>query len=140
MYLLRGAVALTGLLVFSTIASAHDDTVGARYVEEAGVNNTDCLDHDIPCRSIQYALSQTQPGNTVKVAAGIYDVTGLDPESFLFGTTHAAGGYSPADHYHHQDPDENRTILVGVDSKYRQAMGRLGFKWSPHMAAARSGI
>jgi len=130
---------LIGLLLVS-VSSSHDDTVGARYVQEDGANASDCLDHDLPCRSIQYALQLAQPGNTVKVAAGIHDVSGIDPESYLFGATHAAGGYSAADHYHYPNPDANKTILVGVDAKYRQAMGRMGFKWAADMASARSGI
>jgi hypothetical protein len=103
MSILKRALPLAGLLIAS-IGAAHDDTIGARYVEESGVNSTDCLDHDIPCRSIQYALDRAQHGNTLKIAAGIYDVSGIDPERYLFGTVHAQGGYSPSDHYHHQDP------------------------------------
>jgi choice-of-anchor B domain-containing protein len=139
MKLPKCALPLLGLLLVS-VSSSHDDTIGARFVQTDGANATDCLDHDVPCQSIQFALERAQRGDTVKVAAGIYDVSNLVPESFLFGTTHAQGGYSPDDHFHHQDPDENLTILVGIDAKYRQAMGRLGFKWSPDMASARSGI
>jgi choice-of-anchor B domain-containing protein len=128
------------LLLLISVSASHDDTVGARYVQEDGADASDCLDHHAPCRNFQYALNLAQPGNTVKVAAGIYDVTGIDPESYLFGTIHAAGGYSPEAHFHAQDPDAYKTILVGVDPKYRQAMGRLGFKWSADMASARSGI
>jgi choice-of-anchor B domain-containing protein len=135
----KRALPLLGLLLIS-IAFSHDDTIGARYVTQDGNNVGDCLDHHETCQSIQYALVQTQHGNTVKVAAGIYDVSNLDPERFLFGTIHAAGGYTPDDHWHYQDPDANKTILVGVDPKYRQAMGRMGFKWAADMGSARSGI
>jgi choice-of-anchor B domain-containing protein len=128
------------LLLLISVSASHDDTVGARYVQQDGTNASECLDHHTPCQNIQYALNLAQPGNTVKVAAGIYDVTGIDPESYLFGTIHAAGGYSPAERFHVRDPDVYKTILVGVDPKYRQAMGRLGFKWSADMASARSGI
>ena len=73
------------LLCVAPFSFAHDDTVGARFVQTDGANATDCLDHDVPCQSIQFALSQADSGNTVKAAAGIYDMTGVDPESFLFG-------------------------------------------------------
>ena len=130
---------LAGLLLVPVCVS-HDETVGARYVQNDGTNASDCLDHDVPCQSIQYALTNAEPGNTVKVAAGVYDVTGLDPESYLFGTRHANGGYTPEDHYHYADADANRTILVGVDPKYRAALITRGFKWASDMASARSGI
>lgn len=133
----QGAAGCACLLLASA-AVAHDDTVGARFVIEQGANASDCLDHHLPCRSIQYALQQAESGNTVKVAEGIYDLSGMDPESFLFGTKHAQGGYS-AD-FHHEDPDEHKTILLGVDPKYRQAMHRLGFRWASDLGSARSGI
>ncbi|HEY7671070.1 MAG TPA: choice-of-anchor B family protein [Gammaproteobacteria bacterium] len=131
-----GAAALAATTAFAS----HDDELGARYVEMSGANATDCLDHDVPCRSIQYALAQAEPGNTVKVAAGIYDMSGVEPETFLFGTIKAAGGYTPADHFAWSDPDANPTILVGVDPRYRQAMGRMGFQWAADLASAQMGI
>jgi choice-of-anchor B domain-containing protein len=134
--LLLGAAALAT----TPALAAHDDEIGARYVETTGTNASDCLDHDVPCRSIQYALAQAEPGNTVKVAAGIYDMSGVDPESFLFGTVKAAGGYTPADHFAWPDPDANPTVLVGVDPRYRQAMGRMGFQWAADVASAHMGI
>ena len=131
----------TATLVLSTaIHAAHDDDVGARYVDGAGVNAADCLDHHAPCLSIQYALAKAQPGNTVKVAAGIYDMSGVDPESFLFGTIKAAGGYREEQHYAASDPEGNPTILVGVDVRYRHAMAKQGFQWSADMASAQAGI
>ncbi len=129
------------LLFISAAALAnHDDVIGARYVDGQGLNVSDCLDHHEPCRSIQYALAVAAPGNTVKVAAGIYDMSGVDPESFLFGVVHAQGGYEPGGHFDVQDADAYPTILVGVDPRYRQAAMRFGFKWSPDMASAQQGI
>jgi choice-of-anchor B domain-containing protein len=67
-------------------------------------------------------------------------MSGVDPESFLFGTIKAAGGYTPADHFAWPDADANPTILVGVDPRYRQAMGRMGFQWAADLASAQMGI
>lgn len=128
------------LLLASPLSFAHDDTVGARFVQTDGANATDCLDHDVPCQSIQFALSKAQAGNTVKAAAGIYDMTGVDPDTFLFGSIKAAGGYSPDDHFHDQDADAHRTILVGVDPRYRAAMMKQGFTWAADRAAAEKGL
>jgi len=133
--MLAGAV-LIGL----PASSHHDDTLGARFVDPDGVNASDCLEHHDPCRSIQYALAAAEPGNTVKVAAGIYDLSGVDPETYLFGVRHAQGGYEPGGHFDEQDPDAHPTILVGVDPRYRQAVMRLGFKWAADLASAQAGI
>ena len=124
------------LLAAGAAFPSHDDELGARFVQGEGVDASSCLDHDIPCESIQYALAQAQPGNTVKVAEGIYDRAGVEPESFLFGIRRAAGGYSEGDHFQIQDPEAHRTILVGVDVRYRQAMEKQGFKWAADRASA----
>lgn len=132
---------LAGLLLWASPSwSGHDDSTGARYVDPQGVNAADCLDHDEPCRSIQYALSGAEPGNTVKVAAGIYDMSGVDPETFLFGVRHAQGGYEPGGHFDEQDADAHPTVLVGVDARYRQVMMRFGFKWAPDLGSALLGL
>ena len=135
----RPALLTISLSVFS-FAIAHDDTVGARFVTAEGANASDCLEHHEPCRSIQYALSKAEAGNTVKVGAGIFDMSGVPPETFLYGVTKAAGGYGEEDHYMHSDPETYKTILVGVDPRYRQAVMRQGFEWAPDMASAQQGI
>lgn len=140
MTLVHRSLPWTGLLLAGVAMASHDDTLGARFVDPDGVNAADCLEHHEPCRSIQYALARAEPGNTVKVAAGIYDMSGVEPESFLFGVIHAQGGYREKNHFERQDPDANPTILVGVDPCYRQAMMRLGFKWAADMASAQQGI
>jgi choice-of-anchor B domain-containing protein len=133
------AWAAVGLLLITSATTAHDDVTGARFVDADGNNASDCLDHDLPCASIAFALRQAQAGNTVKVAAGIYDMSAVPAESFLFGATKAAGGYSEADHYGVQDENANLTILVGVDPAYRLAVERQGFKWAADRAAAVAG-
>jgi choice-of-anchor B domain-containing protein len=138
----HGALGLciTGLILLGVPASSHDDTFGARFVDPEGVDASDCLEHHEPCGSIQYALGQARAGNTIKVAAGIYDVTGLDAETFLFGAIHALGGYEPGGHFDERDRDAYPTILVGVDRRYRQQLMHLGFKWAADLASARQGV
>ena len=113
---------------------------GARFVGSEGANASDCLEHHEPCRSIEYALEVALPGNTIKVSEGVYDVTEIDPERFLFGTIHAQGGYEPAGHFELQDPEAYPTILVGVDPRYRQALMHLGFRWAASIEDARQGV
>lgn len=129
---------ITMLLAGAALAS-HDDELGARFVHGEGADASSCLDHDVPCASIQYALAQAEPGHTVKVAEGVYDMTGVDPESFLFGVRKAAGGYSEEDHFQTQDPDAHQTIVYGVDERYRQPLEKQGFKWATDRAAALLG-
>ncbi|MGQ0429450.1 MAG: choice-of-anchor B family protein [Gammaproteobacteria bacterium] len=136
----RFALMAALLVAAGTASSNHDDTLGARYVDSQGINAADCLEHHEPCRSIQYALAQAEPGNTIKVAAGIYFVGGMEPETFLFGVNHAQGGYEPGGHFDVQDADRWPTILVGVAPRYRQALMSLGFKWAPDLASAQLGI
>jgi len=133
-------LAWIGLLFAGAALASHDDTLGARFVGADGINASSCLEHHVPCRSIQYALAQAEPGNTVKVAAGIYDMSGVEPESFLFGVVKAQGGYLEVEHFQLQDPERNPTILVGVDPRYRQAVMRLGFQWAADMASAQQEI
>ena len=137
---IQKALAAFAMLLLATAAPSHDDVTGARFVNTDGSNTTDCLDHDTPCLSIVYALAQAQAGNTIKVAAGIYDMSGVAPESFLFGSIKAAGGYGEADHFTVQNEDGNPTILVGVDPAYRLAVQRQGFKWAADRAAAAAGV
>jgi choice-of-anchor B domain-containing protein len=138
---MRRSLPWTGLLLVGVtmISSSHDDTLGARFVDPDGVNASDCLEQHDPCRSIQYALAQAEPGNTVKVATGIYDMSGVEPESFLFGVIRAQGGYEGG-HFELQDSEAYPTILLGVDSRYRQQMMHLGFKWAADLASAQQGI
>jgi choice-of-anchor B domain-containing protein len=136
---IQQALAAAALLLISIAAPSHDDVVGARFVDTDGTNAADCLDHDAPCASIAFALAQAQPGNTEKVAAGIYDMSAVAPESFLFGSIKAAGGYSEADHFGAQNEDAHPTILVGVPPAYRLAVQRQGFKWAVDRAAAVAG-
>lgn len=136
----RVGMSVAGALLLIAPVSSHDDTRGARFVRPDGMDATDCLEHHDPCLSIQYALAQAGPGNMIKVAEGIYDVTGVDPEHFLFGTVHAQGGYEPGGHFEARDPDTYPTILVGVDPKYRLQVMHLGFKWSADLESARLGI
>lgn len=136
----KALLAAAGILLIGLPAASHDDTLGARFVDPDGANASDCLELHEPCRSIQFALAAARAGNIVKVAAGIYDMSGVDPESYLFGVKQAQGGYQPGGHFDRQDPETYPTILVGVDPGYRQALMSHSFKWAADMASAQLGI
>ena len=128
---------LLALLAVTGGAAAHDESVGARFVQPGGIDAGDCLDHHAPCVSMQYALAQAEPGNTVKVGAGIYDLSGVNLETFLHGPVHATGGYGDADHYDQSRPLEVQSIVVGVHAQYRNALAVRGFYWAESKAAAQ---
>jgi choice-of-anchor B domain-containing protein len=139
---MNGARVLTLALLgmAGSAVASHDESAGARFVQPSGVDAGDCLDHHAPCISIQYALAQAQPGNTVKVGAGIFDLSGVDPETFVHGPVHATGGYGDADHYYESRPLEVQSIVVGVDARYRNALAVRGFHWAESAEAARRGV
>jgi hypothetical protein len=88
---------ILALLAIAGSASAHDESVRARFVQPGGVDAGSCLDHHASCVSMQYALAQAEPGNTVKVGAGIFDLSGVDPErDFVRGRNGLAADASRA--------------------------------------------
>jgi choice-of-anchor B domain-containing protein len=132
--------ALAATAVLTTIRASHDESVGARFVLPGGVDAGNCLDHHAPCISIRYALAQAEPGNTVKVGAGIFDLSGIDPETYLHGPVHAAGGYDAADYFVESRPDRVQSIVFGVDARYRNTLALRGFHWAESQAAAVRGV
>jgi hypothetical protein len=115
---MRNAPALLLLLSFATASQAsHDESVGARFVRPGGADAGNCLDHHAPCVSVRYALTQAEPGNTLKVGAGIHDLSGIDPETFLHGPVHATGGYGDADHFYESRPLQVQSIVTGIDAR-----------------------
>lgn len=124
--LLPTAIALA---LAAGLTSSHPETEGARFITPTGVDAATCLDHHAPCRSLAYALSKAEPGNMVRVAAGRYDVTGIAPENFLWGTIKARGGYSAADEFEHEDTAANVTEITGLDVRYAEVLAGRGFRW-----------
>jgi choice-of-anchor B domain-containing protein len=128
------------LTVAGAAGASHDESIGARFVQANGADAGTCLDHHAPCFSMQYALAQAQPGNTVKVGAGIFDLTGVDPNTFLHGPVHATGGYDATDHFLESRPLRVRSIVTGVDARYRHALAVRGFYWAESAAAAAANV
>ena len=87
------------------IASSHDDVIGTRFVAPAGEDAGDCDDNHHPCRTLPYALTQVGPGDAIKLAAGTYDLAGVDIERLALGKEGVRGGYSAEDHFRIQNAD-----------------------------------
>jgi choice-of-anchor B domain-containing protein len=109
------------------IRASHDESLGIRFVATDGGDVSACLDHHQPCASLAYALDKAEPGHSIRVAAGTYDLTGLDPEKFLWGPVKARGGYSKATEWEQSDPQANRTVVTGLDARYRTVLAARGF-------------
>ena len=76
--------------------------------------------------------------HTVKVTAeGIYDMSGVDPRPICSVPTKRPVGMRRLPFVR---PRHARTILVGVDPRYRAAMARQGFKWAENHQAAEAGL
>ena len=78
--------------------------IGTRFVAPDGhgrrATATTTID---PCRTLHYALTQVAPGDAIKLAAGSYDVSGIDVENLLLGKEGVRGGYSAEDHFAHPE-------------------------------------
>jgi choice-of-anchor B domain-containing protein len=108
-------------------APAHDDVVGTRFVSPDGADVGDCDENHDPCRTLPYALTQVGPGDAIKLAAGRYDVTGIDVENLLLGKEGVRGGYSAVDHFSIQNAETNRTLVTGVPDAFRNNFLAHGF-------------
>ena len=119
---LAGAVLLPAAIVYG-----HPDAMGTRFVASSGADTGDCDDNHHPCRTLTYALTQVEPGNAIKLAAGSYDVSGIDVENLLIGKEGVRGGFSAEDHFAIQDAETNRTLISGVADAFRNNFIAHGF-------------
>ncbi len=94
-----------------------------RYVATDGEDSGDCSNSTQPCRTVQYAVDRTLPGDEVRIATGVY--TGVQtrpawpgyPGSevvtqvvYISRAVTLRGGYTPTD-WSTSDPDAHPTTL-----------------------------
>jgi choice-of-anchor B domain-containing protein len=122
------ALAPLAVLLPAAIVYSHPDALGTRFVSPAtGTDDTDCNNNHRPCKTLVYALTQVQPGNAIKLAAGSYDVSGIDVENLLVGKEGVRGGYSAEDHFAIQNAETNPTRMSGVPDAFRNNFIAHGF-------------
>lgn len=127
-YKFLALAAVSVVLLPATIVSAHPDALGTRFVSPTtGVDTGDCNNNHNPCRTLNYALTQVQPGNAIKLAAGTYDVSGIDVENLLIGKEGVRGGFSADDHFAIQNAETNPTYVKGVADAFRNNFIAHGF-------------
>ena len=86
-----------------------------------------CDDNHEPCRTLQYALGQVDPGDAIKLASGTYDLAGVDIERLALGKEGVRGGYSAEDHFRIQNSESNPTRVSGVPDDMRNNFIAHGF-------------
>jgi hypothetical protein len=99
---------LAALLPVASV-HGHDDVIGTRFVAPEGEDLGICDNNHHPCQTLQYALSKVGPGDAIKLAAGSYDLSGVDIERLALGKEGVRGGYSAEDHFRIQDAETHPT-------------------------------
>lgn len=82
-----------------------------RYVAVNGIDTGGCTGATAPCRSIQYAIDQASPDDSILVAAGVYSPDGAQAVAEIAKSLTLRGGYSTADNFGSYDPEANPTVL-----------------------------
>lgn len=77
-----------------------------RYVATTGNNNTDCSNAALPCKTITYAIAQSNPYDTIHVAAGVYAENSAGSQNLIVDKPVAIEG-----------------AKVGVDARTRDLSG-----------------
>jgi choice-of-anchor B domain-containing protein len=129
----RGSLALTLLLVASSGGAHEEEEV--RYLRADGVDSGGCRTPATACRSVGYTAGQAGKGGEVKVAAGQYTLADRDDLFYVWSeAAHLSGGYR--DDFHHREPEQYPTLLIGVPPERRASLEARGFqvvvdtKWS----------
>jgi hypothetical protein len=115
------------LPLVATASPVADVVEGIRVSSTTGQDVKGCGSRATPCRSIQYAINQSQCGDTILVAGGTYT---YNPSTDIFnqlGNTGVIivvnkvltilGGYDP-NNWYMADPDQFKTIIDG-ENAYR---------------------
>jgi len=70
-------LAMVGIIALYTLLTGPAQAAGGttRYVSASAGNDSGTCTYDSPCRTLQYALSQANPGDTIIIAGGTYTGT-----------------------------------------------------------------
>jgi choice-of-anchor B domain-containing protein len=114
--------------IVSHSAFAHTEHDKARFVATNGMDKGNCNNPVRPCKSIAYAVSQASKGDKVLVASGQYE---LNNESELFylqsELVPVLGGFNRFDHFQVQNPNSNKTQIVGAPLALHETLQKAGF-------------
>ncbi|NNM14948.1 MAG: choice-of-anchor B family protein, partial [Gammaproteobacteria bacterium] len=107
---------------------ADGETHATHFVALDGNDSKDCLDPDLPCNSIKYAIDQAAKSSHVHIATGTYEVAAEDVVHFLGDKVPLMGGYTTADGFAKRDDINNPVTLLGIPFEFRAQVEALGFK------------
>jgi len=124
---MRAAVlVLTSFLLLGLpVAHGHDDG-DIFFLSPQGYDHGGCNSAHHACRTIAYTVGQAGKGGEVRFAEGSYHVEVLEDLFYLSSPGGLRGGYSLD--FHHRDPDQYQTLLIGVPPEYREALEDSGFQ------------
>ena len=94
-----------------------------------GVDSGTCASAARPCRSIRYAALQSNKGDRVLVAGGVYPIEQPDDIFYLTsGLLNIDVGYTRYDHFKSADPVRRSVTLTGVPPEFRGELTRRGYR------------
>ena len=122
------AILLTLVMaVYSSLLAAHADHDKARFVSASGVDSGKCDDAAQPCQTVNYAGLQSNKGDTIRMAAGNYNVEDVDTLFYLLSDLVPVKGlYSEASAFAKIDAN-NITRLTGVPLEFADKLASKGF-------------
>ncbi len=122
------AILLTFVMaVYSSSLAAHADHDKARFVSASGVDSGKCDDAAQPCKTVNYAGLQSNKGDTIRMAAGNYNVEDVDTLFYLLSDLVPVKGlYSEASAFAKIDAN-NITRLTGVPLEFADKLASKGF-------------
>ncbi len=121
----RLRIALLGTLLAAGTVFGHSGDGEPLFVAADGEDRGGCIDQASPCQSIGYALSRVGKGGEIRVAAGRYEVSGVEDVFHLVsGVVAVSGGYDRSFERQSTMP----TTLVGIPAEYRSLLGSRGFQ------------
>lgn len=106
---------------------AHGSGFPFVYVTPEGEDSGDCHDPARPCRTLPYAINQALPGDEVRVGAGTYFLDNADIGLLFSELIPVSGGYTPANAFTVQNPEQNPTYLFGPQWEYEAELVVKGF-------------
>ncbi|MBC3766460.1 choice-of-anchor B family protein [Neptunicella marina] len=116
------------LSVPSQVIWAHAEHDKARFIAPDGNDEGRCDNRFRPCKTLLYAATHANKGDTILVAQGDYLIS--DESEIYYLTSQLVpvlGGYSRIDNYNVQNPSLFATRLIGLPFEFASDMQKQGF-------------
>ncbi|MCW8092793.1 choice-of-anchor B family protein [Alteromonas sp. ASW11-130] len=115
-------------ITFSQEINAHSEGETVRFVAPNGSDTGNCNNRFRPCKTISYAASYANKGDSIRVSKGYYAIEDEQTLFHLVGElVPVLGGFNQADHYQIQNPSAYDTVLAGVPVEFAKQLSNQGF-------------